>query len=214
MNFNFRTFATTLLRGSALAFTALWIGCASGGGSMQDHGMPPAANSGGAKTHPTSGSSDVLQKGDRVVITFSGLSESPPKHEERIKEDGTINLPMIGDVGAAGLSRRDLEQAIHDKYVPNFYRSMTVTVAPEERFFYVYGQVRSPGRHQYLGDLTLLRAIAAAGDFTDFGNRKKVVVTRTDGKDITVNCDKAQDHPDLDPPIYPDDRIYVPRRYF
>jgi hypothetical protein len=41
-----------------------------------------------------------------------------------------------------------------------------------------------------------------------------VLVTRSDGSKIHVNCLKAQNDHSLDVPIYPDDNIFVPRRYF
>lgn len=70
-----------------------------------------------------------------------------------------------------------------------------------------------PSRHPYLGEMTLLKAIASAGDFTDFANKKKVEITRANGQKLRVNCVKAQANPDkFDVPIYPEDAIFVPRR--
>ena len=71
-----------------------------------------------------------------------------------------------------------------------------------------------PGRQPYLGPTTVLRAIASCGDFTDFAKKQKVRLTHANGKSVIVNCIKAQDHPELDPPVYPGDRIHVPRRPF
>ena len=208
MKLNSRLFKALAAWPAALLCVMLLAGCASAGG-----GANTAAGGSEDRHSRPDISSDILRRGDRVIVTFSGLSIGLPKHEERIKDDGSINLPMVGDVMAAGLTRRALEQEIHRKYVPVFYKTLTVTVAGEERFFYVDGQVRSPGRHPYLGELTLLRAIAASGDFTDFANRKKVQVTRANGRKITVNCLKARENNSLDIPIYADDQIFVPRRY-
>ena len=66
----------------------------------------------------------------------------------------------------------------------------------------------------YLKEMTVLKAIATAGDFTDFAKKTKVQVTRADGRKINVNCVKAQRDPKLDVPVFPDDTVFVPRRYF
>jgi len=81
--------------------------------------------------------------------------------------------------------------------------------------FYVDGEVKSPGPKLYMGQpVTVLKAIASAGDFTDFAKRTKVTLTRLNGKKQTINCDKARKDPRLDAPVYPGDTIHVPRRIF
>ena len=91
---------------------------------------------------------------------------------------------------------------------------MTVTVKPEEstRWYYVDGEVKSPNRQIYTSRITVLKAIASAGGFTDFANKKKVKLTRVDGRTQIVNCVKALDNPSLDLEVYPGDKIHVPRR--
>ena len=63
--------------------------------------------------------------------------------------------------------------------------------------------------------MTVLKAIQSASDFTDFAKKKKVQLTRSNGrKKETINCEKARQDPKLDLPIYPGDNIYVPRRFW
>jgi len=69
--------------------------------------------------------------------------------------------------------------------------------------------VRASGRQEYLGPTTVLKAIATAGDFTDFADRKNVILTRADGSQIAVDCIKAATDPALDLPVYPGDKIEV-----
>ena len=135
-----------------------------------------------------------------------------PAFEERVKEDGTITLIENQNFTAAGKTRGQLEKDIRNAYVPKYYVKMTVTVKPQERLFYVGGEVRQPGRVAYGGPLTVLKAIQSAGDFTDFANKKRVHLTRMTGKKETINCIKARERPELDLPVYPGDTIHVPRR--
>jgi polysaccharide biosynthesis/export protein VpsN len=156
--------------------------------------------------------SDVFSLGDQVTVIFSDSQLQP--HEERIKDDGTITLHLIGPVKAAGKSPGELQKEIQDLYVPKYYQPgrLTVTVKAQERAYYVGGEVRNPNRYIYSGAITVTKAIQSAGDFTDFASKKKVRLTRADGKITVVNCKKALDNPTLDPPVFPGDKIHVPRR--
>ena len=184
-------------------------------------GQPTSAPvSGGATTNAAgkttltgiTGEGGVLAVGDLVTVKFSGTIEQIPPHEERIKDDGTLTLPLIGAVQAAGKSTGDLQKEIHDRYVPDYYVRLTVTVTGEQRVYYVGGQVRQPGRQAYLGITTVTKAIQSAGDFTDFAARSDVKLTRADGKTITIDCVKAAKDPTLDLQVFPGDKIEVLQR--
>lgn len=152
--------------------------------------------------------------GDTVTVDFSGTADPILEHVEPIKEDGTITLPYIGPVRALGRTAGELQNDIHDLYVPKYYVRLTITVSSPQRVFYVGGEVKQPGRQLYIGETTVTKAIQAAGDFTDFANRSKVWLIRSTGDRIKVNCNKALQDPSLDPPVYPGDQIQVPRRIF
>jgi protein involved in polysaccharide export with SLBB domain len=150
--------------------------------------------------------------GDTVIVSLSGLPTLIEPHQEPIKEDGTITMPDIGHVQAAGKTAGELQNEIYNLYVPKLYRHLTVTINPGERVYYVTGEVKQPGRQLYAGQMTVTKAITTAGDFTDFANHKKVLLTRANGQRIKVNCDKVQAGKAEDPPVYPNDQIQVPRR--
>ena len=150
--------------------------------------------------------------GDTVIVTLSGLPETIEPHNEPIKEDGTITMPDIGHIQAAGRTAGELQNEIYTNYVPKYYRHLTVTVNPGDRVYYVTGEVKAPGRQLYTGQMTVNKAITTAGDFTDFANHSKVWLIRVNGQRIKVNCDKALQNPALDPPVYPGDQVQVPRR--
>lgn len=150
--------------------------------------------------------------GDLIRITFSGASFEIPPHEERIKEDGTITLPLIGSVQAAGKTQGELQREITDRYVPDYYRRLTATIISDQRVYFVSGQVRQPGRQVYIGATTVLKAVTSSGGFTDFADRKRVVLTRADGRRQVVDCIRAAQDANMDPAIFPGDRIDVPMR--
>ena len=166
---------------------------------------------------PLAQSEGRFHVGDLVIVTFSGLSEKVlPPHEERVKEDGSITLSQIGSVKAEGKTSGELQKEIRSKYVDGRYfpEGFNVTVKGQERYFFVKGEVNGPRNYVWSEGMTVLKAIASAGDFNDFASRKKVTVTRVDGRQFKVNCVKAQRDPKLDLPVYPGDTIDVPRSAF
>ena len=193
----------TLRLCSLLALTLVLSGCRT---------IPPDA----APPKVVSDTSDVLHVGDVVMIGFSGTPEPPPRHEDRINEEGMITLPfMKKPFLAAGKTRTQMQNEIHDLYVPAYYARLTVTVNPDVRTVSVWGQVKlGGGQYAHHPQLTVLKAIASAGGFNDFANQKKVQLRHSNGKAEIINCVKALANPALDRPVLPGDQIYVPRRYF
>lgn len=176
-------------------------GCATTGTNSTDTGVgaPPPADY------------DKLRVSDLVAVSFQNGPDLG-LHEERIKEDGTITLKHIGAVQAAGKTVGELQRDIYSKYVPKYYPNLVVTVRAEDRYFFVDGEVKIPNRYVYSGQQTVLRAIATAQGFTDFAAKERVELTRVDGRKFIIDCKKAQKKPELDLPVYPGDRILVPRR--
>ena len=197
-------------------------GCSSASNPIlfSDNPQPPSASAGTTAASGGMPSGDLtaarFQVGDTVTVDYSGTggADKIPENVQTITEDGTIILPYIGLVHAAGLTTGELQQKIHDLYVPKFYTQLTVNVSCQQRVYYVGGEVKQPGRLLYSGETTVTKAIQSAGDFTDFANRKKVKLIRANGQVIKVNCIKAAQDPSLDPPVYPNDQILVPRRIF
>lgn len=155
-----------------------------------------------------------LHVGDTITISFDGVPELPAAQEKTINEDGTINLSDIGIITVAGRTTGEVEKNIHDKYVPQFYNRLTVTVKAGDRVFYVRGEVGQKGRQIYVGQITVTKAITSAGDFLEMANRKKVLLIRAGGQRYKINCDAILRGEAPDPPVYPGDQIEVPRRSF
>jgi len=157
---------------------------------------------------------DTLHAGDRISVSLSGLPIPIEKHVEQIREDGYINPPYLGrTVMAARKTIGELQIELQKLYVPDFFKSATVTVQRQDSYYFVGGEVKSPGQKPYLSEMTVLKAIQAAGDFTDFAKKTKVEVIRANGhKEKPVDCRKAIKNPKLDLPIFPGDQIIVLRR--
>lgn len=171
----------------------------------------PANPSG--KTDETSESK--LRVGDQLQVrldTGQGQQSQSPL-DVVIDENGEISLPLIDRVKAADLTSSELAERIQANYVPRYYVRCNVTVLITTRFFYVGGEIRSPGRYGWSEDISLLKAIDTAGGFTDYSNRRKVEVSR--GKQrIVVDCEEIRSKPAKDISILPGDSIRVSRSIF
>jgi protein involved in polysaccharide export with SLBB domain len=81
---------------------------------------------------------------------------------------------------------------------------------------YVYGNVKGQGPQEIPADetYTVSKAIIRAGGFSDFANKRKVRVTRKDGKNFTIDLKRVieEGHVDEDLVLQPDDQIQVPQR--
>jgi polysaccharide export outer membrane protein len=154
--------------------------------------------------------------GETVIVSFSGSPITIEPLEGPIAEDGTITLPLIGAVSAVGKTAGELQNEIHDAYVPKYYVRLTITVKSGDRIYYVGGEVTSHGsRLIYVAGTTVTKAIQSAGGLTDYASHSKVWLTHTStGQRIRVDYDEALKDPAKDPPVYPDDQINVEKRIF
>jgi polysaccharide biosynthesis/export protein VpsN len=154
-----------------------------------------------------------LRVGDVVTVVLAGIPDVQEPQEKPIKEDGTITLPDIGRLKAVGLTAGELEDFIHDLYVPKFYNHLTVTVKTTgDRVYYVQGEVKAPGRLIYTGQITVTKAITSAGDFTEFAKHTNVVLIRSNGQRFSINCDAILRGEQPDPTVYPGDQVLVKKR--
>jgi polysaccharide export outer membrane protein len=208
-----KLFVRGLSASGLLLAVLIFTGC----NSLEEMPAPPKTHDGG-KVPSTAEVAQVahFHVGDTINITFSGMpsTDQLPPHEETIKEDGSITLPLIGPIQAVGKTAGELQDEIHTLYVPQYYVRLNITVTGGANLiYYVRGEVRQPGREAYIGETTVTKAITSAGDFTDFASHN-VSLIRANGTVIKVDVDKALANPALDLRIYPGDQIWVPRRIF
>jgi polysaccharide export outer membrane protein len=159
------------------------------------------------------GSYEQIEAGDTLTVNFADLPTATAPLDVRVREDGTITLLLNQTFKAAGKSVGELEREIRERYVPKLYVNLTVSIHVQNVFYFVGGEVKAPGKQQYTGRTTVIRAIQSAGDFTDFAKKTKVKLIRSNGKKILViNVPDAMNHPEKDLEVFPGDKIYVPRR--
>lgn len=155
---------------------------------------------------------DTFQANDVVMVIISNIPKPPDPHQERIREDGTITLPHVGQYQALGKTQGQVQKELTELY-GKYYRGHVVTVSSEARYFYVTGEVKMPGKAAYIPSMTFSRAIAVAGGYSTFASKTRVRVTSADGKySRRVNARDIERDSSKDFPIMPGDIIDVPKR--
>lgn len=162
---------------------------------------------------PESASSAVLRPGDSLTVTLQGVPD-PGTNSVQIDEQGLISLPYVGALSAAGVSTAGLSQRIRETYIARkIYTTVDVSVTVTERYVYVGGEVAHPGRIVWSPDLTVAKAVQAAGGFTLYARESAVNLTR-DKDAYILDVKLAQRNPAEDPRLMPGDSLQVPRSPF
>lgn len=144
---------------------------------------------------------------DKVrIIVFDEPSLSG---EFLVNANGSLSMPLIGDVPVAGSTASVVTEAIRKRLSDGFLKEPQVSIdILTFRPFYILGEVNKPGEYPYSSGLTVFNAVATAEGFTYRANKKKVVIKHAGATDES----KEKLTPDLQ--VRPGDTIRIQERLF
>lgn len=167
---------------------------------------------------PTVNAQSVIAAGRAIEIRIQGVPATETQlinNTYPVSESGTIRMPFIGTLRAAGLSPQALAGSIEAAY-----RSAEIYTRPTIQVFAstdetlaklrltVGGQVRNPGPVDYVRGMTLYDAVQAARGATEFGAMNRVSLIRgTERKEYDLNQTKH-----MNVIVEPNDTILVPQK--
>lgn len=102
-----------------------------------------------------------------------------------VDNDGNINFPIVGQLHVGGMTKSEAELMIASKIMPFMSSSEKpiVTVRMPGYQISVIGEVARPGTFNVSREkITILEALAQAGDLTIWGQRKNVQLIREDAQ--------------------------------
>ena len=121
-----------------------------------------------------------LGPGDVIAVNFSGAPELNLR--QRIRGDGKVSLPMVGDVVAGGKRLAAFQSELRGRYAKHLKDpSLVVSRESTAAAVYVSGGVNNATKVVLDRPMTALEAIMEAGGFSPAANPRKVVVIRSDG---------------------------------
>lgn len=140
--------------------------------------------------------------------------------ERRVSEEGTVNLPLIGDVPVQGLTDSELAERLKALLEARYVQRASVAVQVREfrsRPITMMGAVRQPGNLAFSGRWTLMEALGAAGGLTERHGGTIFVMRRaenglTDQIAIEVDDLMLRALPEANIPIFSGDVINIPGR--
>ncbi len=161
----------------------------------------------------------VLGVGDQIVIN---VWENPGlTTEATIRPDGTITMPLVGDLRAVGETPTTLKAKIKTK-VADFVKlqgsEITVALRGAHSYrFTVSGEVTRPGMMTPDFFVTVSEALALAGGFTRFAKKNEMVLQRRDVKTGTIRTIPLSydalisgKRPDMNIVLVAGDSLFVP----
>jgi polysaccharide biosynthesis/export protein len=164
---------------TALSFLVL-LGTASAQTPVGTAGSTASAATAAVKTAPAA--DYRLTAGDKLRIEV--YKDTQLSQSLQVRPDGKITLPLVGDVAAAGRTSVELRDAISaslDEYIKNPVVTVIVTETSPQ-VVYVTGEVNKPGALTLTGQMSILQALAMAGGFTDFADKKNILIKRKSAK--------------------------------
>ena len=161
----------------------------------------------------------VIGIGDRVGINV--WENEALSTDAIVRPDGTITMPLVGDLKAAGDTPSALKSRIKVRladFVKVQQTEITVAVSEANSYrFTIAGEVSRQGVYNSAYYVTVLEAIALAGGFTRFANTNEITIQRRDPKTgeirripIVYDILAKGDRPDMNIVIMPGDSIFVP----
>ncbi|WP_411827070.1 polysaccharide biosynthesis/export family protein [Luteolibacter sp. AS25] len=160
-----------------------------------------------------------IEAGTSVQISIMGVpAEEKGKIDALypVSQSGTVNLPFIGVIRAAGMRPENLASSIQNAYKSaQIYTSPTIQVVSTAeggnvvvQMVHVGGQIRRPGPVNFQKNLTIYQAVQAAGGASEFGSLKRVKLYR-DGKTLTYDLTNPQF---MRVPLRPNDTLEIPQK--
>jgi protein involved in polysaccharide export with SLBB domain len=149
--------------------------------------------------------------GPEDVLEIQVWDNPDLEQEVSVSRQGDFSYTFIGKIHAAGLTVGELEEEIasrlSDGYIVDPQVMVTVTKL-RERYFYVFGEVKNPGKYEFEQGTTVLKAITTAGGVTDIASINRTKVVREEEgmrKKLKVK---------MNDPVFPEDIIIVPESFF
>lgn len=157
----------------------------------------------------------ILQAGDVISVNVVEHPEFSGRH--KIRPDGRINYPVIGEVDVATLTCAQLVKIMQGK-LSSYVNNPVVSVSIEAYYankIYVIGAVFRSGEYQIYEPIDLMKVIAMCGGLKNT-KTKGIKIIRGDGTVISVNTSELWGGAKYDTKkyiLYPGDTMYVPESF-
>lgn len=162
--------------------------------------------SGGAAVDP-----NAYKIGVEDVLGVQVWREVELSRAYTVRADGKINMPLVGEIVAAGLTPKEFETKVIEALgaIMNRPQVNVFVLEVRSRKYYVSGEVGKTGAFFITSKITMLEALSLAGGLREFANKKKIFIKRgTERIKFDYNAVVKGKKPDVE--IQPNDHIFIP----
>lgn len=120
----------------------------------------------------------VIKEGDNLNVRVFGQDNL--SSQQRVRSDGKIATPAVGEIMAKGKKPSQLAKEIEDR-LKSVLQVPSVSIAveqPQQITVSVVGEVKNGGTFQLDQGATVLHALASAGGLSEFAGDDKIYVVR------------------------------------
>jgi polysaccharide export outer membrane protein len=120
----------------------------------------------------------VIRDGDTITVRV--FNQDPLSTKEKVRPDGKIVIPAVGEIMVRGKKPAQLGKEVEDK-LKAILQAPSVTISVEQNTqmnVSVVGEVKNSGIFQLEPTANVLTAVAAAGGLTDYADGEKIFVIR------------------------------------
>lgn len=158
-----------------------------------------------------------LSPGDTIKVAFAENSDLDIT--EKIRRDGKVSLPIIGEVRAARRTAMQLQNSLISLYNDHLDNpEVLVTIENGNATAIVSGFANNPGKIDFDRPKTVYQAVMEAGGVSDYGSANNIHLTRIiNGQQVTETVNlRPTIHGEPTRPTYVQDGdvIYVGRSWF
>ena len=208
-----------------MAFLVAWfLGGCSREEPLIQKGPPPASTEKKPGEEATQATREIAQikPGDVLIIKIYPGEEFRQPLEIEVNSEGDINVPLLNQIHVGEMTPAAAEQHIAKLLDQNYIVNPSVSLRIKEyhiRTVVVLGEVKRPGTYEFPpnGQLTLMKALALAGGFTDIAAMDRVHLIRKHSgaqSAFQINVKNIINGKQEDVEVEPDDLITVPETFF
>lgn len=175
---------------------------------VQGNSRIAVINDRGSRARPAGASDYRVDTGDRVSVTVYQEADLSVT-SVRVKANGTISYPLLGDLHVSGLTSQEVHDLVKTRLLDGYLKKPNVTVSIDSyRLYFIKGEVKRPGGYSYVDGLTVAKAVALAGGYTVRASESSISLVRESDPDVPLESVKSNTA------IHPGDIITVGESFF
>jgi len=148
-----------------------------------------------------------LGAGDEIKVTVFGEADLSGSYV--VDGQGQITLPLVGQVIIGKLTLSEASTSLENRLKDGWLKDPKVTAElVKGRPYYILGEVNKPGEYPFVAGLTVMNAVASAGDFTYRADKSRILIKNAD------NPNEREVELTPTTPVRPGDTIRIRERFF